>query len=167
MRGVCLFRVSSFRGIKCSVLPIAPSPILKCERLLPFHLTLSNNSKGNRKKSSRSRSSTMYLRQASALALRQANLRTIRGLATGKDLKFGVEGRALMLQGVDMLADAVQVRQAPGFAKFSSLPLSFTRGHQLWKCFSMVSCATLLSAGFSAAVLNGGARARVVSLTSS
>ena len=29
--------------------------------------------------------------------------------ASGKVVKFGVEGRALMLQGVDMLADAVQV----------------------------------------------------------
>ena len=28
----------------------------------------------------------------------------------GKVVKFGVEGRALILQGVDLLADAVQVR---------------------------------------------------------
>jgi hypothetical protein len=27
--------------------------------------------------------------------------------ATGKDIKFGTEARALMLEGVDMLADAV------------------------------------------------------------
>lgn len=27
-----------------------------------------------------------------------------------KDIKFGVEGRAAMLRGVDLLADAVQVR---------------------------------------------------------
>lgn len=33
-------------------------------------------------------------------------------MATGKDLKFGVEGRALMLQGVEKLADAVQVMNA-------------------------------------------------------
>ena len=29
---------------------------------------------------------------------------------SGKDVRFGVEARALMLQGVDKLADAVQVR---------------------------------------------------------
>jgi chaperonin GroEL len=32
-----------------------------------------------------------------------------RGFAAGKDVKFATDGRALMLQGVDMLADAVQV----------------------------------------------------------
>ena len=32
-----------------------------------------------------------------------------RTLASGKEIKFGVEGRAAMLKGVDMLADAVQV----------------------------------------------------------
>lgn len=54
--------------------------------------------------------STMYLRQASTLAARRATAGSVRRMATGKDVKFGVEGRALMLQGVDMLADAVQVR---------------------------------------------------------
>jgi len=34
-------------------------------------------------------------------------------LASGKVIKFGVEGRALMLQGVDQLADAVQVTLGP------------------------------------------------------
>lgn len=43
-----------------------------------------------------------------------------RGLASGKDVKFGVEGRALMLQGVDMLADAVQVRHQ-GFRSESAV----------------------------------------------
>ena len=33
--------------------------------------------------------------------------------ASGKIIKFGVEGRALMLQGVDQLADAVQVTLGP------------------------------------------------------
>ena len=33
--------------------------------------------------------------------------------ASGKDVKFGVEGRQLMLQGVNMLADAVQVTLGP------------------------------------------------------
>lgn len=39
----------------------------------------------------------------------QAAVGARRTLATGKDVKFGVEGRELMLQGVDKLADAVQV----------------------------------------------------------
>jgi chaperonin GroEL len=30
---------------------------------------------------------------------------------SGKDIKFGVEGRAAMLNGVNLLADAVQVSQ--------------------------------------------------------
>lgn len=30
-------------------------------------------------------------------------------MMSGKDIKFGVEGRAAMLRGVDLLADAVQV----------------------------------------------------------
>ena len=33
--------------------------------------------------------------------------------ASGKVVKFGIEGRALMLQGVDLLADAVQVTLGP------------------------------------------------------
>ena len=41
---------------------------------------------------------------ASALQKRQAS---------GKVIKFGVEARALMLQGVDQLADAVQVTLGP------------------------------------------------------
>merc|ERR1719171_3134008 len=36
-----------------------------------------------------------------------------RGFATGKDVKFGVAGRALMLKGVEQLADAVQVTLGP------------------------------------------------------
>lgn len=32
----------------------------------------------------------------------------------GKEIKFGVEGRAAMLRGVDLLADAVQVRASQG-----------------------------------------------------
>ena len=37
---------------------------------------------------------------------------TVRNMS-GKDVRFGVDARALMLQGVDKLADAVQVRRAP------------------------------------------------------
>lgn len=36
-----------------------------------------------------------------------------RGFAAGKDVLFGHEGRALMLQGVDKLADAVAVTLGP------------------------------------------------------
>ena len=42
------------------------------------------------------RSATQYTRQGA-----------VRGFA--KEIKFGVEGRAAMLRGVDTLADAVQV----------------------------------------------------------
>lgn len=36
-----------------------------------------------------------------------------RTMASGKEIKFGVDGRAAMLKGVDMLADAVQVTLGP------------------------------------------------------
>lgn len=35
--------------------------------------------------------------------------RAIRGMSSGKDLRFSTEARNLMLKGVDALADAVQV----------------------------------------------------------
>ncbi len=34
-----------------------------------------------------------------------------RTMAGGKEIRFGVEGRAAMLRGVDLMADAVQVRE--------------------------------------------------------
>ena len=46
-------------------------------------------------------------------AVRPAVLRSSRAFATGKDIRFGVEGRALMLQGVEQLADAVEVTLGP------------------------------------------------------
>merc|ERR1712166_1016425 len=46
-------------------------------------------------------------------ATRSLARKAARGFATGKDIKFGVEARALMLQGVDQLADAVQVTLGP------------------------------------------------------
>lgn len=49
-------------------------------------------------------SSSLYRMGAVAAARRGA----VRGFA--KEIKFGVEGRAAMLRGVDTLADAVQVR---------------------------------------------------------
>jgi len=36
-----------------------------------------------------------------------------RGMAAGKEIRFGVEGRAAMMRGVDLLADAVQVTLGP------------------------------------------------------
>ena len=37
---------------------------------------------------------------------------------SGKEIKFGTEGRAAMLAGVDLLADAVQVRTLASFLHF-------------------------------------------------
>jgi hypothetical protein len=53
----------------------------------------------------------MAMRQGTARVARRAvqQQNVTRGMATGKDLKFGVEGRAAMLAGVEKLADAVQV----------------------------------------------------------
>jgi chaperonin GroEL (HSP60 family) len=48
---------------------------------------------------------------------------------TGKELKFGAEARALMLQGVIKLADAVAVTLGPGVRIFTlvlSLSLSLS-----------------------------------------
>jgi hypothetical protein len=44
----------------------------------------------------------------SAIQLTRSNVAR-RGMASGKEIRFGVEGRAAMLKGVDLLADAVQV----------------------------------------------------------
>lgn len=50
------------------------------------------------------------LKRGSSLAVRRlANMGAVRGFA--KEIKFGLEGRAAMLKGVDILADAVQVRE--------------------------------------------------------
>ena len=45
----------------------------------------------------------------SAIQSTRSNVVARRGMATGKEIRFGVEGRAAMLKGVDLLADAVQV----------------------------------------------------------
>jgi len=39
-------------------------------------------------------------------------LGSTRTMAGGKEIRFGVEGRAAMLRGVDLMADAVQVRDS-------------------------------------------------------
>jgi chaperonin GroEL len=46
------------------------------------------------------------------LAVKKYALTAVRH-ASGKDVKFGIEGRRLMLEGVNMLADAVQVTLGP------------------------------------------------------
>jgi chaperonin GroEL len=48
------------------------------------------------------------LKQTSRMASRMGG---VRGMA--KDIKFGVDGRAAMLKGVNTLADAVQVSLHP------------------------------------------------------
>ena len=45
--------------------------------------------------------------------LTKRNLAPTLARCYAKDLKFGAEGRALMLQGVDLLADAVAVTMGP------------------------------------------------------
>ena len=45
--------------------------------------------------------------------LTRGNLAPALARCYAKDLKFGPEGRALMLQGVDLLADAVAVTMGP------------------------------------------------------
>lgn len=56
------------------------------------------------------RLSTLRTKGSTARVLRT----TVRNMS-GKDVRFGVDARALMLQGVDKLADAVQVRRTPTF----------------------------------------------------
>ena len=55
-------------------------------------------------------SSSSLLRRACQSARSGILSGQTRGMAGGKEIRFGVEGRAAMLKGVDMLADAVQVR---------------------------------------------------------
>lgn len=43
--------------------------------------------------------------------LRRQTRQQILSRGFAKEIKFGVEGRAAMLRGVDVLADAVQVRE--------------------------------------------------------
>lgn len=45
-------------------------------------------------------------KNAASAALSLGSTRTMAG---GKEIRFGVEGRAAMLRGVDLMADAVQV----------------------------------------------------------
>ena len=51
------------------------------------------------------RSSSSIVAKSSKNAL----LGSTRSMAGGKEIRFGVEGRAAMLRGVDLMADAVQV----------------------------------------------------------
>uniref|UniRef100_A0A7S0CA82 Uncharacterized protein n=1 Tax=Proboscia inermis TaxID=420281 RepID=A0A7S0CA82_9STRA len=51
--------------------------------------------------------------RSSSRSVRVNNAVFHRTMASGKEIKFGVDGRAAMLKGVDMLADAVQVTLGP------------------------------------------------------
>merc|ERR1719230_476002 len=55
----------------------------------------------------------MLSARASRAVSRASTAVNRRAFVTGKDIKFGVDARALMLQGVDKLADAVQVTLGP------------------------------------------------------
>ena len=53
-------------------------------------------------------------------------LGSTRTMASGKEIRFGVEGRAAMLRGVDLLADAVQVSfETPDYTVYIRQYLSF------------------------------------------
>merc|ERR1712023_63282 len=43
----------------------------------------------------------------------QFQYQSVRGMAGGKDVEFGVDGRSKLLQGVELLADAVQTTLGP------------------------------------------------------
>ena len=58
------------------------------------------------------------LTRGSSLAARRLATRTGATRGFAKEIKFGTEGRAAMLRGVEVLADAVQVRTESGFLKF-------------------------------------------------
>ena len=51
--------------------------------------------------------------QATMMARRGVLKTQVRTMAAGKEIMFGNEGRGLMLQGVDKLADAVSVTLGP------------------------------------------------------
>lgn len=51
--------------------------------------------------------------RAATPAVRAGTAGQIRGLATGKDVRFSVDARNLMARGVDALADAVEVTLGP------------------------------------------------------
>jgi hypothetical protein len=73
----------------------------------------------------------MNASKATTAALSRAaprrSLHATRVAAAGKDVHFGTEGRAMMLAGVDKLADAVQVKRPPKMS--TSARVSFTLSH--------------------------------------
>jgi hypothetical protein len=54
-------------------------------------------------------SSSIVAKSSSSKNAASAALGSTRTMAGGKEIRFGVEGRAAMLRGVDLMADAVQV----------------------------------------------------------
>lgn len=55
--------------------------------------------------------------------LRSAAARQLAVRSYAKDVRFGAEVRALMLQGVDVLADAVAVTMGPKVSKFDAFQI--------------------------------------------
>jgi len=53
------------------------------------------------------------IQRSSKQLLKPAALTQFQSASFGKEIKFGTEARAMMLQGADMLADAVQVTLGP------------------------------------------------------
>ncbi|EJK53596.1 hypothetical protein THAOC_26936, partial [Thalassiosira oceanica] len=83
-----------------------PAPLLCRDNSL---YSSQNHSRSTRTMSALNSSSSL-LRRACQSARSGLLSGQTRGMAGGKEIRFGVEGRAAMLKGVDMLADAVQVR---------------------------------------------------------
>lgn len=67
--------------------------------------------------------------------LRQLRLAPHLTRAYAKDVKFGADARALMLQGVDLLADAVAVTMGPKVLEQISPALC---GYLLVKCLDLM-----------------------------
>ena len=74
------------------------------------------------------------LQRGSKIAARRlATAGAVRGFA--KEIKFGTEGRAAMLKGVEVLADAVQVRnQDSKFHIFWKVLLKLYSENGIWNC---------------------------------
>ena len=64
---------------------------------------------------------------ASKTMTKPSPIGSVRGMA--KEIKFGVDGRAAMLKGVDTLADAVQVRSQK-ISFISTIPIMPGLGRQ-------------------------------------
>lgn len=115
----CLARTHLTPG--CFLPSLAP-PISKRSSFAFFFLPLTLNIE---KKAS---CFNTMLSSVSKLAARRSAPRVLsRGFA--KEIKFGIEGRAAMLKGVNTLADAVQVRLQPKDLRSNGTSLTQTYVH--------------------------------------